>query len=148
VPTFERLARFDREFRRSRRELQQPFLAMPPLFVAALKGVTRRLRGAPLLLAAAWVYAVDNSTRVKLLRRLGRTQKARDANRRELALVHHDAERRLLERRLATSAWPPARPAMTTGLCEAGVSLVGKGVRSSPQHLYGLHTESPDEGCV
>jgi hypothetical protein len=37
VPTFERLARFDRECRRLLRELQQAFLAMPPLFVAALK---------------------------------------------------------------------------------------------------------------
>jgi hypothetical protein len=37
VPTFERLARFDREFRRLPRELQRAFLAMLPLFVAALK---------------------------------------------------------------------------------------------------------------
>jgi hypothetical protein len=37
VPTFERLARFDREFRRLPRELQQAFLAMLPLFVASLK---------------------------------------------------------------------------------------------------------------
>jgi RNA polymerase sigma-70 factor (ECF subfamily) len=35
------------------------------------------------------------------LRRLGRTEEARDAYRRALALVHDDAERRLLERRLA-----------------------------------------------
>jgi hypothetical protein len=37
VPTFERLARFDREFRRLPRELQRAFLAMLPGFVAALK---------------------------------------------------------------------------------------------------------------
>jgi hypothetical protein len=37
VPTFERLARFDREFRRLPRELQRAFLAMLPTFVAALK---------------------------------------------------------------------------------------------------------------
>jgi hypothetical protein len=37
VPTFERLARFDREFRRLPRELQRAFLAMLPVFVAALK---------------------------------------------------------------------------------------------------------------
>ncbi len=37
MPTFERLARFDREFRRLPRELQQTFLAMLPSFIAALK---------------------------------------------------------------------------------------------------------------
>jgi RNA polymerase sigma-70 factor (ECF subfamily) len=37
----------------------------------------------------------------RVLRRLGRTAEARDAYRRALALVHDDAERRLLERRLA-----------------------------------------------
>jgi hypothetical protein len=37
LPTFERLARFDREFRRMPRELQQAFLAMLPLFIAALR---------------------------------------------------------------------------------------------------------------
>ena len=42
-----------------------------------------------------------HSTRGELLRRLGRRDEARDAYRRALALVHDDAERRLLERRLA-----------------------------------------------
>ena len=42
-----------------------------------------------------------HSTRGELLRRLGRTADARDAYRRALALVHDDAERRLLEQRLA-----------------------------------------------
>ena len=37
MPTFERLARFDREFRRLSREQQRAFLAMLPLFIAALK---------------------------------------------------------------------------------------------------------------
>ena len=37
----------------------------------------------------------------ELLRRLGRTGEARDAYQRALALVDDDAERRLLERRLA-----------------------------------------------
>jgi hypothetical protein len=37
VPTFERLARFDREFRRLPRELQRAFLEMLPTFVAALR---------------------------------------------------------------------------------------------------------------
>ncbi|MEX1264623.1 MAG: DUF6596 domain-containing protein [Actinomycetota bacterium] len=46
-------------------------------------------------------YRYLHSTRGELLRRLGRTEEARDANRRALALVHDDAERRLLERRLA-----------------------------------------------
>ncbi len=46
-------------------------------------------------------YRYLHSTRGELLRRLGRTQEARDAYRRALALVHDDAERRLLERRVA-----------------------------------------------
>lgn len=37
MPTFERLARFDREFRRLPREQQRAFLAMLPVFIAALK---------------------------------------------------------------------------------------------------------------
>jgi mRNA-degrading endonuclease YafQ of YafQ-DinJ toxin-antitoxin module len=37
MPTFERLARFDREFRRMPREMQRAFLAMLPVFVGALK---------------------------------------------------------------------------------------------------------------
>jgi RNA polymerase sigma-70 factor (ECF subfamily) len=40
------------------------------------------------------------ATRGELLRRLGRTDEAREAYRRALALVHDHAERRLLERRL------------------------------------------------
>ena len=46
-------------------------------------------------------YRYLHSTRGELLRRIGRTAEARDAYRRALALVHDDAERRLLERRLA-----------------------------------------------
>jgi RNA polymerase sigma-70 factor, ECF subfamily len=46
-------------------------------------------------------YRYLHSTRGELLRRLGRTAEARDAYRRALALVHDDAERRLLERRMA-----------------------------------------------
>jgi len=45
-------------------------------------------------------YRYLHATRGELLRRLGRTGEARDAYRRALALVHDDAERRLLERRL------------------------------------------------
>jgi hypothetical protein len=37
VPTFERLARFDREFRRLPRELQRAFLAALPLLIEALR---------------------------------------------------------------------------------------------------------------
>ena len=37
MPTFERLARFDREFRRLSREQQRAFLAMLPVFIAALR---------------------------------------------------------------------------------------------------------------
>ncbi len=45
-------------------------------------------------------YRYLHSTRGELLRRLGRDDDARDAYRRALELVHDDAERRLLERRL------------------------------------------------
>jgi RNA polymerase sigma-70 factor (ECF subfamily) len=46
-------------------------------------------------------YRYLHSTRGDLLRRLGRTGEAREAYGRALALVHDDAERRFLERRLA-----------------------------------------------
>jgi RNA polymerase sigma-70 factor (ECF subfamily) len=46
-------------------------------------------------------YLYLHSTRAELLRRLERADEARDAYRRALELVHDDAERRLLERRLA-----------------------------------------------
>jgi RNA polymerase sigma-70 factor (ECF subfamily) len=45
-------------------------------------------------------YVYLHSTRGELLRRLGRTEEAGEAYHRALALVHDDAERRLLERRL------------------------------------------------
>ncbi|HEY8093651.1 MAG TPA: RNA polymerase sigma factor, partial [Acidimicrobiales bacterium] len=45
-------------------------------------------------------YRYLHSTRAELLNRLGRTEEARDAYRRALALVHDDAEQRLFERRL------------------------------------------------
>ena len=46
-------------------------------------------------------YRYLHATRADLLHRLGRDSEARDAYERALALVHDDAERRLLERRLA-----------------------------------------------
>jgi RNA polymerase sigma-70 factor (ECF subfamily) len=46
-------------------------------------------------------YRYLHATRGELLRRLGRDDEARAAYRRALTLVHDDAERRLLERRLA-----------------------------------------------
>jgi RNA polymerase sigma-70 factor (ECF subfamily) len=46
-------------------------------------------------------YLYLHSTRGELLRRLDRDDEARDAYRRALTLVHDEAERRLLERRLA-----------------------------------------------
>jgi RNA polymerase sigma-70 factor, ECF subfamily len=49
-------------------------------------------------------YHYLHATRGELLRRLGRTPEARDAYQRALALVHDDAERRLLQRRLADLA--------------------------------------------
>jgi RNA polymerase sigma-70 factor (ECF subfamily) len=45
-------------------------------------------------------YHYLHATRGELLQRLGRTDQAREALRRALALVHDDAERRLLQRRL------------------------------------------------
>src|SRR5206468_2802132 len=55
-------------------------------------------------------YRYLHSTRGELLRRLDRTEEARDAYRRALALVHDDAERRLLERRLAELGGATAGP--------------------------------------
>jgi RNA polymerase sigma-70 factor (ECF subfamily) len=59
-------------------------------------------------------YHYLHATRADLLRRLGRTEEAHDAYRRALALVDDEAERRLLERRLAALSrrrsfepWPP-----------------------------------------
>jgi RNA polymerase sigma-70 factor (ECF subfamily) len=91
--------------------------------IAALYGELARLTGSPVVELtravavaeadgpAAGLRIVDrlaledyrylHSTRGELLRRLGRTEEARDAYGRALALVHDDAERRLLERRLA-----------------------------------------------
>lgn len=46
-------------------------------------------------------YGYLHSTRGELQRRLGRTEEARDAYRRALALVYDGAERRLLQRRLS-----------------------------------------------
>jgi RNA polymerase sigma-70 factor, ECF subfamily len=46
-------------------------------------------------------YRYLHATRGELLRRLGRMDEAREALNRALVLVHDDAERRLLERRLA-----------------------------------------------
>jgi RNA polymerase sigma-70 factor (ECF subfamily) len=45
-------------------------------------------------------YRYFHATRGELLMRLGRAEEARDAYRRALELIHDDAERRLLERRL------------------------------------------------
>jgi RNA polymerase sigma-70 factor (ECF subfamily) len=91
--------------------------------IAALHGELARLTGSPVVEltravavaeaegAEAGLAIVDglvlddyrylHATRGELLRRLGRADEARDAYRRALELVHDDAERRLLERRLA-----------------------------------------------
>jgi RNA polymerase sigma-70 factor (ECF subfamily) len=90
--------------------------------IAALYGELSRLTGSPVVELsravavaeaegpAAGLAIVDrlaledyrylHSTRGELLRRLGRRDEARAAYRRALGLVHDDAERRLLERRL------------------------------------------------
>jgi RNA polymerase sigma-70 factor (ECF subfamily) len=91
--------------------------------IAALYGELARLTGSPVVELsravavaeargpAAALEVVDrlaledyrylHATRGELLRRLGRVAEARDAYARALALVHDDAERRLLERRLS-----------------------------------------------
>jgi RNA polymerase sigma-70 factor, ECF subfamily len=91
--------------------------------IAALHGELARLTGSPVVEltravavaeaegAEAGLAIVDglvlddyrylHATRGELLRRLGRADEAREAYRRALELVHDDAERRLLERRLA-----------------------------------------------
>ena len=60
-------------------------------------------------------YRYLHATRGELLRRLGRTDEAREAYRRALALVHDDAERRLLERRLAELEAPDGGDGATVG---------------------------------
>jgi RNA polymerase sigma-70 factor, ECF subfamily len=57
-------------------------------------------------------YRYLHSARGELLRRLGRTEEARGAYLRALALVHDGAERRLLERRLSELA---RAPGLSTG---------------------------------
>jgi RNA polymerase sigma-70 factor, ECF subfamily len=52
-------------------------------------------------------YRYLYATRGELLTRLGRTEEALDALQRALALVHDEAERRVLERRLAEISAPP-----------------------------------------
>jgi RNA polymerase sigma-70 factor (ECF subfamily) len=91
--------------------------------IAALYGELARLIGSPVVelnRAAAIAEAGDpeaalaladdldldgyhylHSTRAEFLTRLGRTEEAREAYERSLQLVHSDAERRFLERRLA-----------------------------------------------
>jgi RNA polymerase sigma-70 factor (ECF subfamily) len=99
--------------------------------IAALYGELARLTGSPVVelnRAAAIAEAGDpeaalrlvdgleletyhylHSTRAELLRRLDRSDEARDAYGRALELVHADTERRFLERRLA-SLKDPGRP--------------------------------------
>jgi len=75
--------------------------------IAALYGELSRLTGSPVVeLGRAVAVAEAEGPQAGLdiaegLRRLGRADEARDALRRALALVGDDAERRLLERRLA-----------------------------------------------
>jgi len=54
-------------------------------------------------------YHYLHATRAELLRRLDRAEEARAAYGRALELVHSDAERRFIERRLAEL--PPVPPA-------------------------------------
>jgi RNA polymerase sigma-70 factor, ECF subfamily len=105
--------------------------------IAALYGELARLTGSPVVELnravavaeadgpAAGLEIVDrlaledyrylHSTRGDLLRRLGRSGEAIGAYRRALALTHDDAERRLLERRLAELAKRGGRAASRSG---------------------------------
>jgi RNA polymerase sigma-70 factor (ECF subfamily) len=96
--------------------------------IAALYGELARLTGSPVVELSRAVAVAEalgpkqgldivdrlaledyhylHSARGELLRRLGRQIEARDAYRQALALVHDDAERRLLERRLAELETP------------------------------------------
>jgi RNA polymerase sigma-70 factor, ECF subfamily len=60
-------------------------------------------------------YRYLHATRGELLRRLGRTEEARAAYGRALELAHDDAERRLLERRLAALRPGSSPPSHTKG---------------------------------
>jgi RNA polymerase sigma-70 factor (ECF subfamily) len=97
--------------------------------IAALYGELARLTGSPVVelnRAAAIAEAGDpgaalaladgldldgyrylHSTRAELLRRVDRLDEAREAYERALELVHSDAERRFLERRLSELRYPP-----------------------------------------
>jgi RNA polymerase sigma-70 factor (ECF subfamily) len=97
--------------------------------IAALYGELARLTGSPVVelnRAAAIAEAGDpgaalaladgldldgyrylHSTRAELLRRVDRLDEAREAYERALELVHSDAERRFLERRLGELRYPP-----------------------------------------
>ena len=60
-------------------------------------------------------YHYLHATRGELLRRLGRVEEARAAYARALELVHSDAERRFLERRLPSSSTPTPSGASSSG---------------------------------
>jgi RNA polymerase sigma-70 factor, ECF subfamily len=114
--------------------------------IAALYGELSRLTGSPVVElnravavaeaqgAEAGLEIVDrlriddyhylHATRGELLRRLGRSDEARKAYRRALTLVHDDAERRLLERRLAEldrAADPRIKPGRSTPSSDRGI---------------------------
>ena len=72
-----------------------------PVAVAEADGPDAGLAIVDRLDLALGEYRYLHATRGELLRRLGRTTEARAAYARALELVHDDAERRLLERRLA-----------------------------------------------
>jgi RNA polymerase sigma-70 factor (ECF subfamily) len=74
--------------------------------VAEAEGPEAGLRIIDRLAVALDDYRYLHSTRGELLDRLGRTDDARVAYERALALVHDDAERRLFERRLAELGAP------------------------------------------
>jgi RNA polymerase sigma-70 factor (ECF subfamily) len=93
-------------------------------------------------------YRYLHSTRGELLRRLGRTAEAAEAFRRALALVHDDAERRLLERRLAEVGGSASDAAGTAGpRLPSGPGLAGsssKRVLEAAIAAWGRSTSRPN----
>ncbi|MDX6644645.1 MAG: hypothetical protein QOK40_372, partial [Miltoncostaeaceae bacterium] len=70
-------------------------------------------------------YHYLHATRAELLRRLGRIDEARAAYDQALKLVHSDAERRFLERRLAELPGAPARGRAQGPLGQGGPAAAG-----------------------
>ena len=103
-PTGGRSSRSTARSRASRRRRSSSSIAASPW----------RWRSVPSAASRAWTPSADaladypylHAARADLLRRMGRRAEAADAYRRAVALTENDAERRFLERQLATLSAP------------------------------------------